>query len=817
MAEIDDAVANFAPLPPRVMPALVRAKDWSKTPLGPQDSWSPSLRLAVDIVLSSGFPMALRWGPEFVLIYNDGYRPILGDKHPWALGRPAREAWAEVWPQIEPFHQRILAGDSEAVFARDTLLPIQRHGEQWEDARFTLSYSPTPDPTAPTGVGGVFVTALETTERVETDRRNSLERQRWEQRFNQMPGFVAILTGPTHVYDYVNEAYIAVAGGRDLIGRSVREAFPELEGQGFYELLDGAYATGERYVAHGLPVRLAGEGEDRFIDLLYEPIRDDLGAVTGVFVGGYDATEIHRAAAALRQLNADLERLVLERTQARGMTWRVSPDLMGALNAEGYFETSNPAWQTLLGWSEAEVASMSIWELLHPDDLERTRAGFALTQIGQPAIRFPNRYRTKAGDYRWISWVGAPEDGMVYCSGRDITEEVTAQEQLEVAQEALRQSQKMEAIGQLTGGIAHDFNNMLAIVIGSLDIAGRRLQRGDATVGLYLDNAREGAGRAAALTQRLLAFSRQSPLAPTVASVNTLVAGMSKLLRGTLGERIEIETVLAGGIWPAHVDVNQLESAIINLAVNGRDAMPDGGKLTIETANAHLDDCYASSELGLPAGQYVMIAVTDAGAGIPPDVLGKVFDPFFTTKPVGHGTGLGLSMVYGFAKQSGGHVRVYSEVGQGTSVKIYLPRHAGPPDQGTMPLRPIQLPTAAAEAEVVLVVEDEARVREMSAEALRELGYVVHTAASGEEALEVFDRVGRIDILFTDIVMPGMTGRQLADALRERVPDLRVLYTTGYTRNAVVHNGVLDPGVAFLPKPFSVGDLALKLRSMLDS
>ncbi len=413
--------------------------------------------------------------------------------------------------------------------------------------------------------------------------------------------------------------------------------------------------------------------------------------------------------------------------------------------------------------------------------------------------------------------MASAENDLVYASGRHVTAEKQAEEDLAAAQAALRQSQKMEAIGQLTGGIAHDFNNMLAIVIGSLDLAGRRLRRGDAGIERYMDNAREGAGRAAALTQRLLAFSRQSPLAPTVTNVNTLVAAMSELLRRTLGERVELETVLAGGVWLTHVDANQLESAIINLAVNGRDAMPEGGKLTIETANTHLDDRYASSELGLPAGQYVMIAVSDVGVGIPPEALERVFDPFFTTKPVGQGTGLGLSMVYGFAKQSGGHVRIYSEPGHGASVKIYLPRYVGALDAPTATPRPVAMPMAASEAEVVLVVEDEARVREMSADALRELGYVVHTAASGEEALGVFDALGQVDLLFTDIVMGGMTGRQLADALRQRAPDLRVLYTTGYTRNAVVHNGVLDAGVAFLPKPFSVADLALKLRSVLDS
>jgi signal transduction histidine kinase/CheY-like chemotaxis protein len=429
---------------------------------------------------------------------------------------------------------------------------------------------------------------------------------------------------------------------------------------------------------------------------------------------------------------------------------------------------------------------------------------------------FENRCRHKDGSWRWISWVAAQEDDLIYASGRHITEEKQAAEDLALAQNALRQSQKMDAIGQLTGGVAHDFNNMLAIVMGSLDLAARRLQRGDHGIERYVASAHEGAARAATLTQRLLAFSRQSPLAPRVTGLNTLVASMSELLRRTLGERIQMQTVLAGGLWPTHVDPNQLESAVVNLAVNARDAMPGGGRLTIETGNIHLDERYAAREVGVTAGQYVMIAVTDDGEGMSPQTLEKVFDPFFTTKPVGKGTGLGLSMVYGFAKQSGGHVRVYSEPGLGTTVKIYLPRYFGSAEEAAAEARAPDRPAAASQAETVLVVEDETSVREMSVEALRDLGYRVHSACSAEDALAKFDSLGPIDVLFTDIVMPGMTGRQLADLLRVKVESLKVLYTTGYTRNAVVHNGVLDPGVAFLPKPFSIVDLAVKLRSVLD-
>ncbi len=387
----------------------------------------------------------------------------------------------------------------------------------------------------------------------------------------------------------------------------------------------------------------------------------------------------------------------------------------------------------------------------------------------------------------------------------------------EAAEAKLRQLQKMEAIGQLTGGIAHDFNNMLAIIIGNLDIASRRIGRGQIGVERHLEHAQEGARRAATLTQRLLAFSRQSPLSPRVVNLNDCVTSMSDLLRRTIGERIRLETVLAGGLWPTRVDPNELESAVLNLAVNACDAMPDGGELTIETANVYLDERYVSGEPGLTSGQYAMVAVTDVGGGIGPDVLEKVFDPFFTTKAIGKGTGLGLSMVYGFAKRSGGHVRLYSELAHGTTVKIYLPRHLGSVEDPAAPPPATGLPTARSRSETVLVVEDDERVRQTSCDALRELGYSVEAAASGEEALDRFEALGRVDVLFTDIVMGGMTGRQLADALWLKTPGLKVLFTTGYTRNAIVHNCVLDPGVALLPKPFTVQELAVKLRAVLDA
>lgn len=384
----------------------------------------------------------------------------------------------------------------------------------------------------------------------------------------------------------------------------------------------------------------------------------------------------------------------------------------------------------------------------------------------------------------------------------------------QAAETQVRQMQKMEAVGQLTGGIAHDFNNMLAVILSAMNLIQRKLARGETDIVKFVDAAADAASRAANLTARLLAFSRQQPLAPQVIDANRMVTGMSDLMRRTLGETIRIETVLAGGLWKTFVDPSQLENAILNLAVNGRDAMPDGGGLTVETANSHLDDSYAAAHAEVTAGQYVMVAVTDTGTGMPADVLAKAFEPFFTTKAVNKGTGLGLSQVFGFVKQSGGHVKIYSEAGEGTTVKIYLKRYFGDEAETVTshaPLDPSQRPT-----ETVLVVEDDPRVRAGSVDALRELGYMVIHAADGPEALDKLDRHPDVALLFTDIVMPVMNGRKLAEEAVRRRPKIKVIFTTGFTKNAVVHNGVLDPGVNFLAKPFTIDQLAAKLREVLD-
>jgi PAS domain S-box-containing protein len=391
---------------------------------------------------------------------------------------------------------------------------------------------------------------------------------------------------------------------------------------------------------------------------------------------------------------------------------------------------------------------------------------------------------------------------------RDLTDKRAAEEQL-------RQAQKMEAIGQLTGGVAHDFNNLLTVICGNLDVLlGRLPAEGAEDLSRFINSALRGATRAAVLTQRLLAFSRRQPLQAVALSVNDLITGMSDMLRRTLGESVVIETVLAGGVWPNFVDANQLESALLNLAVNARDAMPDGGKLTIEAANVYLDEDYAATA-EIPSGQYVGIFVSDTGIGMTPDTVSKAFDPFFTTKGIGQGTGLGLSQVYGFMKQSGGHAKIYSEIGAGTTIKLYLPRHytSGSPAEIAGPA--VAVPRACGET--ILVVEDDPDVRSFASEMLRELDYRVIEAWDGASGLRLLDANRDIKLLFTDVGLPGgMNGRQLADESQRRRPGLKVLFTSGYARNAIVHHGRLDPGVELIVKPFTYAALARKVRGVLD-
>ncbi|HEY9239487.1 MAG TPA: response regulator, partial [Burkholderiaceae bacterium] len=438
------------------------------------------------------------------------------------------------------------------------------------------------------------------------------------------------------------------------------------------------------------------------------------------------------------------------------------------------------------------------------------RDALARVAAGERVVEQQFAMPASDGGHRQIVWTLVAEAGVLYGFGRDVTEQ-------RAAEEALRQSQKMEAVGQLTGGIAHDFNNLLQGITGSLDLVQKRIAQGRLDeLDRFVRGAVASSKRAAALTHRLLAFSRRQPLDPRAVRANPLVASMEDLLRRTLGERIELELVLAGGLWLTRCDPNQLESAILNLAINARDAMPDGGRLVIETCNAHLDASYTAKQREVRPGQYVCICVTDTGTGMSADTMAKAFEPFFTTKPIGQGTGLGLSMIYGFARQSEGYAKIYSELGQGTTFKLYLPRHRGDSPDDDPPAE-LTEDHRTQHGETVLVVEDEAVVRGLIVEVLGDLGYRALEAADGPAGLEILQSRARIDLLITDIGLPGLNGRQIAEAGRQSRPALKVLFMTGYAENAAIASGFLEPGMSMLTKPFAMEALATRIREIIES
>jgi PAS domain S-box-containing protein len=501
------------------------------------------------------------------------------------------------------------------------------------------------------------------------------------------------------------------------------------------------------------------------------------------------------------------------RTAERDRVWRHSRDLLVVIGPDGIVRDVNPAWTTILGHPIAEVIGHSFHDFVWPDDKALAEQGLQSAARAKDRGEFENRFRHLDGSPHWISWHTSVEEDLVYAYGRDITTVKRAQSELAQAQDALRQSQKMEAVGQLTGGIAHDFNNLLQAITGSLERLQRQLP-GDriADIDRHLGAAMESANRAAALTHRLLAFSRRQTLDPKPTNLNTFLTRMQGALRHTMGAEVAIEFQGGRHLWDTKVDPSQLENAVVNLCLNARDAMPGGGRLRIETANRRLDE--PRSDCALPTGQYVVLSVSDSGTGMTPGVLARVFDPFFTTKPLGRGTGLGLSMVYGFVRQSGGHVRIQSEVGRGTTLQLFFPRHTPQAVRLEPPVR-VETP-APGLGETILVVDDEPTVRMLITDVLEEKRYRVLDAADGPSALEILQSDIRIDLLITDVGLPGgMNGRQVADAGRVGRPSLQVLFITGFAENAAVGDGHLDTGMQILTKPFPMARLTAKVHDIL--
>jgi PAS domain S-box-containing protein len=915
---------------------LIASFDWSATSLGDIGGWPQSVKTAVSLILRSPVPIAAMWGEDGHMIYNSGYAEIAGSRHPALIGARVHDGWPELYDFNDNVMRTVLAGGTLGYV--DTELTLRRSGRD-EQTWFNLDYSPvTGEDGKPIGVIAIVI---ETTAKVRAEQYLSGERKRLETMFEQAPGFMAMLTGPEHIITLANAAFSELVGHRAVLGKSVSGALPEAAQQGFVDLLDNLYRTGEAFSGTAVPfVAEATEvmpARDRFLDFVYQPLRNETGQVFGIFVQGADVTDRVRAEQSLRDsettfrtlaqalpnqvwaappdgvldwfnervyayagvrpgeldggrwasivhpddlgaasaawaeanrlgetyeiefrlrradgvyrwhlaralpiideagavvrwvganteiedqkaaanalayLNQSLALQVDQRTAERDRMWRLSTELMLVADFNARIVAVNPAFASVLGWREADIMGISFMELVHPDDVAPTLAQVDGLSQGRTTFSFENRYRHHDGSYRIVAWSAAPDEGFIHAVGRDVTSEREAAVAMRRTEKALQQSQKMETIGKLTGGVAHDFNNLLQVISGNL-----QLLRSDVGINIRaqrrVDNAMEGVARGAKLASHLLAFGRRQALEPKVVKIGRYVAAMEDMLRRTLGEAIETETVISAGLWNTFVDTAQVENAVLNLCINARDAMDGVGKLTIEVGNALLDDDYVRSHLDVTSGQYVMIAVSDTGSGMAPEVMAQAFEPFFSTKPEGQGTGLGLSMVYGFAKQSGGHVKIYSEVGFGTTITMYLPRSMEAEDA----LAPVDVRPPTGGTETILVAEDDEGVRETVVDMLGELGYRVLKASDAASALAIVSSGIPIDLLFTDVVMPGpLRSPDMARKAREHLPDLAVLYTSGYTENSIVHGGRLDPGVELLGKPYTREALAKKIRHVL--
>ncbi len=903
------------------MGARMRDYDWATSPLGPPDGWPFPLRAAVSLCLGSSLPTAIYWGAELRLLYNDAWAPVPADKHPWALGRTAREVWDDIWDVVGPhFAQVRETGTGFSTFDQQLLM---RRGSLTEETFWNYSLTAIRDETG--AVAGVLNQGHETTARVLSERR---------------AGFLLGLSDRLRILD---DPRAVVAASVRALGTHLavsRVGYATIRPDDETAVLDSDYAENVPPLQGEFPVVAFGVANVRQLRAGRTSVFDDVQNAPDMAGSALAPAEI-RALLAVPLIRDGRLRAVLYLNHRAVRHWSAYDvalaedvaariwDAVSRAQAELSLRDETRALETLNRIGSALVAELDLGRLIQTFveaaaavtgaaygayfERQRDAAGesdvwrlFSLvgapmesfTRLGLPrptglfaptfkaeavvrsddVVRDP-RYGSHGGmppghvavrSYLAVAVVsrsgerlgallfGHPEPGLfgeraerlvvglagqaaiaidnahLFQAGQvEVTERRRAEQALRElnetleeriaartralmeTEEQLRQSQKMEAVGQLTGGLAHDFNNLLTGITGSLELLETRLQQGRLNDLARYISAAQGAGRrAAALTHRLLAFSRRQSLDPKPTDVNRLVAGMEELVRRTMGPAIKVEIVGMMGVWNTLVDPNQLENALLNLCINARDAMPLGGRLIIETANKWLDD-RAARLRDLTPGQFVSLCVSDNGTGMSPEVIRRAFDPFFTTKPIGQGTGLGLSMIYGFAQQSGGQVRIYSELGQGTMVCIYLPRHHGSAEEAagadaTVP------PLRAEQGETVLIVDDEPTIRMLVADVLEEFGYHAIEAPDGTSGLRIMQSDVRIDLLVTDVGLPGgMNGRQMADAGRVMRPDLKVLFITGYAENAVISHGHLEPGMHLLSKPFTMEMLASRIRDLI--
>lgn len=787
---------------------VLRAIDWASNPLGPVDTWPMSLQSSVRLMLGSEFPMMIHWGPDLITFYNDAYAPSLGHKHPGNLGRPAREWWSEMWDQLTPIFDKVLAGGS--YFVEDARYTPDRTGTP-EDAYFTHCHSPLWDDEG--RVAGIFLVVTETTRRLTAERMLSESNARLEREVaasqQQEERLAALVRASSEVLYSLSADWgemRQLSGGSFLADtrtanpRWLTEYIPADEQPRVSAAIQRAIETKSLFNLEHRVNR--ADGSVGWTQSRATPLFDAEGEVVEWFGAAADVTERKRLETELQARDEQLANDVTMRTAERDRLWETSPDLLVAIGFDGVFRKVNPAWTTILGYSPEELIGRHLNEFVIPEHHAKTQEALqVLATGGQPAIE--NRYRHKDGSLRTISWVAAPADDVTYATGRDVTAAKAAAEALRQAEEQLRQAQKAEAVGQLTGGVAHDFNNLLTVIRGSVDLL-RRPGLSEERRDRYIDAIADTSERASRLTSQLLAFARRQTLKPVVFDAGKSVTNLDDMIRTLTGSQIEVLLDAGGEQCPVNADPSQFDTALINMAVNARDAMNGVGKLIVRVRSAS----------GMPAirghaavsGAFVAVSISDNGKGIAPEHLDRIFEPFFTTKTVGQGTGLGLSQVFGFAKQSGGEITVDSVAGQGATFTLFLPRSSAVEDIQSDEAGPA---SPLGEGACVLIVEDNSEVGQFATDALAELGYKTTLAVNARDALDMLRAGdGQFDVVFSDVVMPGMSGVELGQEVNRLYEGLPVILTSGYSA-ALAQNGT--QGFEVLQKPYSIEELARAL------
>lgn len=792
------------------MAGRIRAYPWHDTELGEPAGWPEVLRTLVSVMLGANQPMFIVWGPAQRVLYNDQYVSILQGHHPDALGHSFLEVWSEIAEDLRPLVEDAYAGIPSHT--DDIMLMMERNGYP-EETHFAYSYTPVRRQDGK--VEGFFCACIETTGPVMAERalRNSEARNR--QILDSAIDYAIIATSREGLVTRWNAGAERILGWTEaeMCNQPVDRFFtpedqtadrPRTEMQ---LALDTGVGPDERWHQRKSGERFWANGE-------MTPLKSDDGEVVGFVKVLRDRTEQRLADEALRQsqaelaaANAKLEQSVAATAAERDRLWETSPDLLLVTDFEGTIQRVNPAWTELLGYTSDELIGHSIDEFVLSDDAKIT--GEALVQARVEVLApLENRYRHKDGSTRWFAWVARPADQAIYATGRHITDDKVAQETLQRTEEQLRQSQKVEAIGQLTGGVAHDFNNLLTVIRGSVDLL-RRPGVSDERRVRYIDAIADTADRATKLTGQLLAFARRQSLKPEVFDVGESVRAVSDMVRTLTGARIKVAIRLPE--QPCHIDADrsQFDTAIVNMAVNARDAMDGEGELTISVNTVSRMPAIRTHPA--IAGQFVTIALADTGSGIAADKIDQIFEPFFTTKGIGEGTGLGLSQVFGFAKQSGGDIFAESREGQGSTFTLYLPQVVGQERDRQTGGTDETFPTG--EGASVLVVEDNADVGMFATQALTELGYETVLAMDATKALaELAARASHYNVVFSDVMMPGMSGVELGQEIARLYPTLPVVLTSGYSE-VLAQTGT--HGFELLNKPYSIDELSRILKKVL--